>query len=125
MLPEVEVQYGQLLQGLPEAAYLCDREGFVRAFNEAAVELWGRTPVLGEDMWCGSWRLYQPDGTYIPLETCPMAAVLQGVPLTGEEEMIVERPDHTRRLVRPRPNVLRDMEGNIIGAINIDRKSVV
>ena len=49
-------------------------------YNEAAVALWGRRPVLGKDRWCGFWKLFSADGTPIPHETCPMADCAQGKP---------------------------------------------
>ena len=53
----------ELTDTLPVAVYTTDVAGRITHFNEAAASLWGRRPVLGEDRWCGSWRLYSPDGT--------------------------------------------------------------
>jgi hypothetical protein len=30
-------------------------------YNAAMVELWSG-PEVGKDMWCGSWKIYGPDG---------------------------------------------------------------
>jgi hypothetical protein len=35
-------------------------------YNKAAVELWGNSPELGKSEFCGSWKLYWPDGTPLP-----------------------------------------------------------
>lgn len=116
------------LERLAVATYICDENGFVTAYNSAAVTLWGRTPAIGQDLWCGSWKIYYPDGSPMPLDDCPMAVTLkEGKAVTGEE-IIIERPDGTRRYVNPNPQPFFDTTGKLTGAINIlldisDRKS--
>src|SRR5579872_5953482 len=72
-----EENYRQLMQGLPAAIYVCDSQGRIKLFNEAAVELWGRRPKVGVDLWCGSLRVFSPDGAPVPLDSCPMAIALR------------------------------------------------
>jgi PAS domain S-box-containing protein len=108
----------QMLDALGVAIYTTDPEGRLTFYNEAAAEFWGRRPELGE-LWCGSYRLFHPDGTPMPHETCPMAIALQeGRELRGVEA-IAERPDGTRVAFTPYPTVLRDPNGTIIGAVNV------
>lgn len=114
-----EHRYRQLVEGLPAATYTCDAAGRVTLFNAAAVELWGRTPELGKDLWCGSWRIYRPDGTPLPLDQCPMAVALRDGRAVRNEELIIERPDGTRRHVLPHPQPLFDESGALVGAINM------
>jgi PAS domain S-box-containing protein len=91
----------------------------VTYFNPAAVELSGRTPELGTDRWCVSWRLYWPDGTPIAHADCPLAVALrEGRPIRGQE-LIVERPDGTRIACMPYPTPLRGADGTVIGGINL------
>ena len=52
----------ELLDALPVAVYITDAEGCITYYNEAAVELWGNRPPLGSSKWCGSWKIYWPDG---------------------------------------------------------------
>ena len=112
------LSYPRLMQVLP-AVYLCDAQGRVRQYNEAAVALWGRAPVLGHDQWCGSVRIYRPDGSPMALEECPMAVALrEGRTIVGEE-IIIERPDGTRRNVLPHPRPLFSDSGTLIGAVNV------
>ncbi len=114
-----EQRYRGLVHGLPAAVYTCDAQGRITLFNEAAVELWGRAPEIGKDSWCGSARIYRLDGTVLPLDQCPMAMALKhGRPVKGEE-IIIERPDGTRRHVLPHPQPLLDAYGAVIGAINM------
>ncbi len=106
-----------LLNALPAAVYTCDAEGRVQLFNQAAVALWGRTPVVGEDLWCGSWRIYRPDGSPLPLDECPMAVTIREA--GRSEASIIERPDGTRCHVLPHPEPLFDSQGTLTGAMNM------
>jgi PAS domain S-box-containing protein len=110
--------YRQLIQDLPAAVYLCDACGRVRLFNEAAADLWGRRPEIGVDMWCGSLRIYNLDGSPMPLEQCPMAVALHEGRPVRDVEIIVERPDGVRRRVLPFPSPIF-ADGKLVGAINM------
>ena len=57
---------GEILQALPVAVYTTDAAGRIVYYNDAAVALWGCRPELGKSEWCGSWRLYWPDGRPMP-----------------------------------------------------------
>src|ERR1700687_2535815 len=109
----------ELLDALPVAVYMTDAEGRITFFNQAAADLWGHRPQLGSDHWCGSWRLYWPDGRPLPHDECPMAVTLkEGRPVRGVDA-IAERPDGTRVRFLPYPTPLRDASGQLIGAINL------
>ncbi|HEY3429811.1 MAG TPA: PAS domain-containing protein, partial [Cyclobacteriaceae bacterium] len=69
----INYDYQKILKTLPVAVYMCDAEGRIIFFNDAAAKLWGRKPVLGKDLWCGSWKIYTSNGTPLPLEQCSMA----------------------------------------------------
>ena len=108
-----------VLDALPAAIYATDVEGRLTYVNPAAAELSGRTPELGSDRWCVSWRLYRPDGTLLTHAEYPMAISLrEGRPIRGEE-LIVERPDGTRIACMPYPTPLRRADGTVIGGINL------
>lgn len=109
----------QLLQALPTAVYTCDAAGYIQLYNSSAVELWGRKPVIGEEMWNGAWKMYRTDGSPLNPEECPMALTLKSQKPVDWEEVIMERPDGERRYVRPFPRPLYDEFGNISGAINM------
>jgi len=118
-LKDSERQYRDLIQNLPEAVYTCDALGYIQLYNKAAVKLWGREPVAGKDLWCGSWKIFNTDGTDLPLDSCPMAITLkEGMPVHGKEIM-VQRPDESFRHVLPYPSPLFNAEGIINGAINM------
>lgn len=108
----------QLIQALPVAVYTCNADGFIQFYNKAAVDIWGKEPIIGEDLWCGSWRILQLNGAYLPLEECPMAIALKTGKPVRAQEVIIERPDGSRVNVLPHPDPLFDAEGKIIGAVN-------
>src|SRR5438309_10533495 len=85
-----------LLEALPVAVYTTDAEGRITFYNQAAADLWGHRPELGSSQWCGSWRLYWPDGRPLPHDQCPMAIALREGRPVRDLEAIAERPDGTR-----------------------------
>jgi PAS domain S-box-containing protein len=119
ILPGNEWNSRQLLVALPVAVYMTDAAGRITFYNQAAVDLWGRRPELGTDEWCGSWRLYWPDGRPMPHGECPMALALKEQrPIRGAEA-IAERPDGTRVPFLAYPTPLFDeATGELVGAIN-------
>jgi len=108
-----------LLGALPVAIYMTDAEGRIVFYNPAARNIWGRDPDPELDRWCGAYRLYTKDGLPLQRADCAMATIV----LTGElalgEEQIAERSDGSRVSFVPLPNLLRDREGRITGAINM------
>jgi PAS domain S-box-containing protein len=111
--------FRQILESLSVPVYMTDDQGLLTYFNAAAATLSGRTPELGIDKWCVTWKLFLPDGTPLPHDQCPMAAVLKGGEAPNGVECIAERPDGSRFWFTPFPSVLRDGGGRIIGGINL------
>src|SRR5271157_1048213 len=98
-----DVDFFQILQNLPVAVYSTDAAGRITFYNEAAASLWGRRPKLGEDWWCGSWRLFWPDGAPMRHDECPMAVTLKTGKAVRGSEAVAERPDGTRYPFIPYP----------------------
>lgn len=118
-LRDNERQLRDLIEAMPAAVYTTDAEGHITMFNRAAVEFSGRTPQIGTDSWCVTWKLYWPDGTRLPHDQCPMALALkEGRALRGYEA-IAERPDGTRVNFMPFPTPLHDKDGRLVGAVNM------
>jgi PAS domain S-box-containing protein len=112
-------QFSPFLEALPVAIYTTDPAGRITSYNRAAVELWGCRPEPGNSEWCGSWRLYWPDGRPMPHDQCPMAVALkERRPLKGAEA-IAERPDGTRVPFLAYPSPLIDESGALLGAVNM------
>ena len=112
-------RYRELVHELPAAVYTTDAEGRITLFNAAAAALWGRAPKIGEDQWCGSYRIYRPDGTFLPHDQCPMALALKNGVVINGAEIVVEGEDGARRNILAHPRPLRDASGAIIGALNM------
>ena len=113
------LRFRELLQALPSAIYTTDAAGRITFYNDAAVTLWGCQPELGKTEFCGSWKLYWPDGTPMPHDECPMALALREKrPIRGMEA-IAERPDGVRVPFIPYPSPLYDDAGVLTGAVNM------
>jgi PAS domain S-box-containing protein len=118
-LQEQKKQLQELLQALPAAVYTTDANGYITFFNDAAVEMAGRTPRIGEDQWCVTWKLFKPDGTPLAHDACPMAIALKENCAVRGEEAVALRPDGVRVPFIPYPTPLRDAAGSLVGAINM------
>ncbi|HMG14823.1 MAG TPA: PAS domain S-box protein [Saprospiraceae bacterium] len=108
-----------LIDRISAAIYTCDNNGIITFYNNAAAEIWGRRPDVGKDLWCGSWKIYNTEGSPVPLDTCPMAIALKEGRAVKGEEIVIERPDGERINVIPFPQPIFDFSGNITGAINL------
>ena len=111
-------RYRAFLEALGVAVYTTDEHGAITYFNEAAAELWGRRPALGEE-WCGSFRLFWSDGSPLAHGDCPMAIALREGRAVRGFTAIAERPDGTRVDFQPYPTPLYDKKGRLIGAVNV------
>ena len=116
-----EERYCTLFNLSPMAVYSIDASGVIRDFNRHAAELWGREPEVGDtdQRFCGSFKMFRPDGTFMPHDQCPMAEVVSGrISAVYDGEVHIERPDgsHVTVLVNIRP--LKNDRGEVTGAIN-------
>jgi PAS domain S-box-containing protein len=118
-LRERAQRFSDLLEALPAAVYTTDAAGRITFYNKAAVGVWGCRPELGKSEWCGSWRLYWPDGTPMRHDECPMAIALKENREVRGAEAIAERPDGSRVHFIPYPTPLRDSSGLLVGAVNM------
>jgi two-component system, chemotaxis family, CheB/CheR fusion protein len=115
------LHFRKLAELLPAAVYTCEApSGIITFYNAQAAALWGRTPHTGEtdERFCGSFRLWRPDGSPLPHHHTPMArAVLEGR-ATRNEEIVIERPDATRVTVLVNIDPILDATGRVVGAVN-------
>ena len=114
-----DIRFRHLVQDLPVAVYTCDCQGFITYYNAAAEKLWGRSPVIGKDAWCGSWRAFDAEGNTVSFDRGPVAIALKEGRSVRGVEYIVERPDGKRLNVLPHPDPIRDEKGNISGAVSM------
>jgi PAS domain S-box-containing protein len=107
------------LEALPAPVYTADAEGYITFFNEACIGFTGRTPEIGRDRWCVTWKLYHSDGTPLAHEHCPMAVAIRRGCAIRDVIAVAERPDGTRVIFAPYPTPLLDEAGEVEGAVNI------
>jgi PAS domain S-box-containing protein len=116
-----EERYRTLFNLGPMAVYTIDTLGVIQEYNRQAVELWGREPALGDtdQRFCGSFKMFRPDGSFMPHDQCPMAEVASGkISVVRDGEVLIERSDgsHVTVLVNIQP--LKNDRGEVTGAIN-------
>src|SRR5476651_1275565 len=120
-LRESEERYRTLFELGPVAVYSCDVSGTIQNFNRRAAELWGREPALGDtdEKFCGSFKMFRPDDSFMAHELCPMAEVLDGrMAEVRDAEVQIERPDGSRVIVLVNIRAIKDQRGETTGAIN-------
>jgi PAS domain S-box-containing protein len=116
-----EERYRDLFDLVPIAVYTCDPNGLIQEYNHRAVELWGREPQKNnpEEKYCGSFKMYYTDGRFMPHEECPMCRILHSEALEPHElEVLIERPDGSRRNVVVHPLPIKNERGDIVEVLN-------
>ncbi|MDP1907169.1 MAG: PAS domain-containing protein [Hyphomicrobium sp.] len=111
--------FHEVLDRLPAPIYVTDGDGTVTYFNQACVELAGRTPEPGRDKWCVTWKIYSADGEFVPHDQGPMAVAIREQRPIRNVEAIAERPDGTTVNFMPFPTPWFDSDGNMAGAVNL------
>jgi PAS domain-containing protein len=107
------------LDGLPAAVYATDAAGVVTHFSRACVAFAGRTPRVGRDRWCVTWRLYTEDGEHLAHDRCPMAVAIRDRRAVWGVRAVAERPDGAHVEFEPQPTPLLDAAGNLVAAVNL------
>jgi PAS domain S-box-containing protein len=118
---ESEERFRTLFDLAPVGVYSCDRAGVIQRFNQHAAELWGRQPEVGDtdERFCGSFKMFRPDGSVMPHEQSPMAQVVDGrVSKVVDAEVLIERSDGSRVTVVVNIRPLKNRRGEVTGAIN-------
>ena len=116
-ISESERRYRVLIDSLPIAVYTTDINGYIKIYNEKAINLWGGSPKVGVDKWCGNTKVYNADGQLLSLEEYPMLQILEEKNLLVTE-LIIENEDHIKTNIINYAKIKKDADGNIIGAIN-------
>lgn len=121
LLRDSEERYRTLFDLGPVAVYSIDSSGVIQKYNRKAAELWGREPESGDtdERFRGSFKLFRPDGSFMPQEQWPMAEVVSGkLSAARDVEVLMERPDGSRITVVVNILPLKNQRGDITGAIN-------
>jgi PAS domain S-box-containing protein len=120
-LRESEERYRTLFDLAPVAVYSCDASGVIQKFNRHAAALWGREPALGDtdERFCGSFKMFRRDGTFMAHDACPMAEVVAGkVEEVRDAEVLFQRPDGSRVTVVVNIRPVKNEAGEITTVIN-------
>ena len=120
-LRESEERFRALFDLGPVAVYYCDASGVIQNFNHRAEELWGRAPAHGDtdERFCGSFKMFRPDGSFMPHEDWPMAEVVSGkIQEVHDQEVLIERPDRSKIVVVVNIRPLKNQLGEVTGAVN-------
>ncbi len=114
-----ERRFKTLVDIMPVGVYSTDRDGCLTFYNDRAAEMWGRRPDIDAgERYCGSLRLYRPDGTPLPHAETPVLRALAEGREFRNAEAIVERPDGSRIKVLQNVVPIRDEAGAISGALS-------
>jgi len=107
-----------ILELLPIATFICDAKGTILQYNRHAVAVWGAKPDAGQthDQFRESMRFFELDGT--PVARSMVAEVLATGTPVRDVERIVERADGTRLIVSVNIDPLRNVKGELVGAVN-------
>ena len=118
-IPQFLEQFN-ILNFLPVAVYVCDAAGVITHYNEKAVELWGRAPQPGEtgETFYRSFRFYYADGSAMPYHETPAAGCLTDGLHRKDAEIIIEKPDLSRIMLRVNIAFIKDEGGNTVGVVN-------
>jgi PAS domain S-box-containing protein len=111
--------FRDVLDDVVAPIYATDLAGTLTYFNPACVSFAGRTPLAGTDKWCVSWRIFTPEGEYMPHDQCPMAIAIHERRAVRRVEAVAERPDGSKVNFIPYPTPLFDVQGEMSGAVNL------
>ncbi|HEX6126539.1 MAG TPA: PAS domain S-box protein [Pyrinomonadaceae bacterium] len=114
-------RYRTLFDSVPVAVYTTDAEGNFQECNKHAEELLGVGLEIRDlkNPFGTSWKLFYPNGSSMPHTESPMARAMRGESIAASDrEMVVERPDGSRRSFVVNSRAFRDQDGRLIGAIN-------
>lgn len=108
----------QLIQGLPIPAYLCDMDGNIRLFNQAVLQLWGRSPAPDDPRWCGPLALHTPDELPLAPQECPGALAAQGSRFDQDKELLFHGADGTQHRLTMNCRMISSAEGRPMAVIS-------
>src|SRR5829696_10534343 len=116
-----DIHFRRLLEGLPAAAYTCDREGLLTYYNPRAEQLWGHAPPLNDPSvrYGGAKEIFSADGRALSHENSWMARAILEQREFGGQIVVIGRPDGTRVTVLAHASALRDETGQVIGGVNV------
>jgi PAS domain-containing protein len=107
------------LDRVPAPLYVTDACGFVTYFNPPCIDFAGRTPAVGKDRWCVTWKLFTDTGEFLPRDQCAMADAIHCRREVRDVSAVAERPDGTRVNFMPYSAPILSEDDELLGAVNI------
>ncbi len=109
-----------LLQLLPMAVCIYDAGGNMTFYNEAAVKLWGRRPVINNEQtsYEDAFPYYTTDGNYLSLNAATLVAMAKDGIRCNDWQVVLERPDHSRVFIKGDLIVLKNKEGKVTAVLH-------
>jgi PAS domain S-box-containing protein len=107
------------LDAIPTAFCVCAADSSLVRYNLRAVEIWGRSPQIGNsaEQSAKTFHRYSADGKPLDFADIPVGKVMRtGQKILGAE-LIIERPDGSRVPVLMNAAPLKDTSGRVIGAV--------
>ncbi|MFZ6052491.1 PAS domain S-box protein [Halocola ammonii] len=97
-LPNFAYSY-KILEEIPLAVYICNRQGKITFYNSAALHLWGRTPDLDSEYWSGAYREFDIEGSEITVAQHQKWSSFEDNRAFRALEMEIERPSGVKKNV--------------------------
>jgi PAS domain-containing protein len=113
-------RFQPLIDSDSTAFYAVDDAGFITYYSNLAVEIWGRSPTLGDtyERFVSPYIQYREGDHYLPRGQSPMNAVLAGkIPGVFNAEVHIYRPDGSYIIAIVNIAPLVDDNGKIVGAV--------
>lgn len=105
----VNNSWPELVNRLPVAVFICNENGILTYYNQAAGNLWGCNPVVGKDTLYDLPGLYYPDGSPFPAGQFPV--VLK----SSNTKLVLKRTDGARRNIIFNSQPLYNQQGQLSG----------
>ena len=119
LIEENQMKLQTVIDSLPIALYILDKEGFINYYNSKVKELFGREPVLGKDRYCVAFKLFSSDGELYTQSNLPVVRALEEKKPILNERAIVEKPTGEKKYVLISVVPFFDKQKNITGTINL------
>lgn len=111
--------FRHILDSIPSAIFICDRDGYIVCYNRHTVALWGREPRLLDpaDRFCASVRMVSLEGQRVDQEGGWHSLRAGGS--SASTECVAEFSAERQRRVRIYASPMFDAAGELLGTINV------
>lgn len=119
-LKRSEALLKQILEVLPVGVFVADSSGAITMVNPTARRIWGRAPDANLDQ-MDKYQMWRTDtGEKLASDQCGLSLALKTGRATAEVEYEIECFNGERKIIRNSVVPLRDLTGQIIGAIAVN-----